>query len=383
MDLFCPRCSSPLARDDRVSGAAWACREGHGHTVGMGPLRLLLDHGIASNLWRQSASAIPSHRTCPSCAKIMAAVKAPGENGVIDIEMCRRCHVAWLDEGEWDSLPLRPRLPSGESPVRELPERAAEVMARAQLERVKTEQPAKPAVWWHWLLGFLGLPVRADGRPVVFAPVTWIIGLAMVVATVAGYVVGLDEAVASYGLIPADPGRLGGATLITSFLLHGGVVHLLGNLYFLIVVGSAVEHRVGSRRTLVVLAASMAIAALTHMALDPRPDVPLVGASGAIAGLIALFAFAFSKVPFRIFVFLLLPPVIRWIRVSAATLGVIFLAYNVIGAWYQLGGWSSVSSLAHLGGAGAGMIFWLAWRTELKTARRVARVTAGRPLVNS
>jgi membrane associated rhomboid family serine protease len=59
-----------------------------------------------------------------------------------------------------------------------------------------------------------------------------------------------------------------------------------------------------------------------------------------------------------------------------------FLGYNLIGVWYQLGGWSSVSSLAHLGGAGAGIVFWMAWRTELRSAQQVARIAARHAAVN-
>jgi membrane associated rhomboid family serine protease len=219
----------------------------------------------------------------------------------------------------------------------------------------------------------MGFPVRADGKGVVFAPVTWAVAAAMIIATVAGYLYGLDAAIERFGLVPAEPDRLGGLTLFTSFFLHGGVFHLVGNLYFLIVIGSAVEERIGARRTAIMIVASLATAALAHMAYDPRPAVPLVGASGGIAGLFALFAVAF-RVPFRMFIFILIPPVMRWVKVSAATLGAIYLAFNLVGVWYQLGGWSDVSSLAHLGGAAAGIVFWLAWRGELKVAKRVAAV---------
>lgn len=371
MELFCPECASPLGHDTSINGAAWHCRSHHGRTVGMGPLRLLLDSGIAGDLWRQSSSAQPSSRSCPSCAKAMASVKAPGESGVVDLDLCRRCHIAWIDEGEWEQLPRRPRLPEGELSVR-----ASQILTRAELRRQRAEAPPGPAMAWQWVLAIFGLPARDDGRRPSFAPVTLALGLAMVMATVAAHLYGLEAAVNRFGLVPSEPDRLGGLTLLTSFLLHGGVLHLVGNLYFLVVIGSAVERRIGSRRTVVMLLASLATATLAHMALDPRPGVPLVGASGGIAGLFALFALAFPKVPFRVFVFLLIPPIFRWIRVSAATLGGIFLAFNIVGAWYQLGGWSDVSSLAHLGGAAAGVIFWVAWRAEIKSARRVASVTA-------
>lgn len=332
---------------------------------------MLLDDGIASQLWRQAASAPVSSRSCPACAKAMAAVTAPGESGVVDLDLCRRCHIAWIDEGEWELLPRRPRLPAAE-----LPARAAEIMGRAERDRIQPDDPWPQMSGWQWVAGILRLPVRDDNRPAVFMPVTWGVGLIMVIATVVAFMYGLDNAIARFGLIPAEADRLGGLTMFTSFFLHGGVVHLIGNLYFLVVIGSAVERRIGSRRTAIVLLASLAAAVVVHMALDPRTEVPVVGASGGIAGLFVLFVFAFPAVPFQVLIVQL--PIVRWLRVSAAALGGLLLAYNVVGAALQLGGWGGVSSLAHLGGAGAGVIFWLAWRAEIKSAQRVAEVVGRR-----
>lgn len=375
MELFCPECASPLGHDASVNGAAWQCRSNHGRTVGMGPLRLLLDRGIASDLWRQSASAQPSSRSCPSCAKTMALVVAPGESGVVEIDLCRVCHIAWIDEGEWEQLPKQPSLPEGEMPAR-----AAEIMGLAVPDRVPKDDPW-PQMWWpQWVLASHGLPVRDDSEPVFLTPVTLIVGILMVFATIAGYFYGLDDAVARFGLIPAEADRLGGLTLFTSFFLHGSVGHLLGNLFFLIVIGSAVEMRIGSQRTAIVVVASLAAALVVHMVLDPQPAVPVVGASGGIAGLFVLFVFAFPAVPFRILYIGV--PIVRWFRVSAATLGGLLLAYNVVGAIAQLGGWGGVSSLAHLGGGGAGIIFWLVWRGEIKRALRVASVATRHQLTS-
>lgn len=305
----------------------------------------------------------------------MALVLAPGEAGVVEIDLCRRCHIAWIDEGEWEQLPKKPTLPEGEVSVR-----AVEILGRAEGDRITRDEPW-PQMWWpQWVVASHGLPVRDDTEPVFLTPVTLMVGILMVVATVAAYIYGLDEAVARFGLIPAEADRLGGLTMFTSFFLHGSVGHLLGNLYFLIVIGSAVEMRIGSQRTAIVLVASLATALVVHMVLDPHPANPVVGASGGIAGLFVLFVFAFPKVPFQILVVSL--PIVRWFRVSAATLGGLLLAYNVVGALFQLGGWSSVSSLGHLGGAGAGIIFWLAWRAEIKRAHRVASVVSHRQLTS-
>ncbi len=83
---------------------------------------------------------------------------------------------------------------------------------------------------------------------------------------------------------PVDPGQL--ATLITSTLLHAGWVHLLGNMVFLIVFGPLVESRLGHLRFLGLYIACGVAGGAAHVLVNPESTVPLVGASGAIAGVL-------------------------------------------------------------------------------------------------
>ena len=78
-------------------------------------------------------------------------------------------------------------------------------------------------------------------------------------------------------------------TLVTSLFLHASLLHLAGNLAFLLVFGDDVEDEVGAGRFLGLFLGSGVLASLAHWALEPRSEVPLVGASGAIAGVLAVF----------------------------------------------------------------------------------------------
>jgi membrane associated rhomboid family serine protease len=78
-------------------------------------------------------------------------------------------------------------------------------------------------------------------------------------------------------------------TLVTSLFLHGGFVHLFGNLIYLWVFGGAVEDAMGHARYLVFYVACGAIGSLAHTVVFPSSTVPSIGASGSIAGILGAF----------------------------------------------------------------------------------------------
>jgi membrane associated rhomboid family serine protease len=370
-DLFCPDCSLPLQHSTGREGAFWRCPRCEGHTAGVAQLRHFADDEFIKDLWNHSRFAVLSARACPSCAEHMALVSESD----LEAEVCRRCHIVWLDRYEWDDVP---RQEIEHPPPAPLPDEAAEIMAAAELEAVKRRaEPggltpvAAPEHWWQWILGFLGFPLREGPSANHIPAVTWSVAALMIVVSVMGFR-DVEETVQNLGLIPADPARLGGMTLLTSFLVHGSWFHLLGNLYFLMILGHHVEYRVGPWRTLAVIAAAALAGDLAHAVLDPRPEIPLVGASAGIFGLLAFYAIAFRDTGFRLFIFLLFPPIMRWVRLPALAFFSLYMFFQVLGAWYQLGGWSDVSSLAHIGGALAGVIAFWGWREAARHPWRSA-----------
>jgi membrane associated rhomboid family serine protease len=124
---------------------------------------------------------------------------------------------------------------------------------------------------------------------------------ALIAANVAAFMVELsmdgtlDAFVRRWGLVPADVlesvrGSEGPAvlvTLLTSAFLHAGWLHLLSNLLYLAVFGPPVERRVGAARFGLLYLASGLLGSLAYLLAQPNSEVPVVGASGAIAGVIA------------------------------------------------------------------------------------------------
>lgn len=102
----------------------------------------------------------------------------------------------------------------------------------------------------------------------------------------------------TYGYVPAEPRLL---TLFTSMFLHGGWMHLLGNMLFLWLAGGSLEDRWGRIVFLLVYLASGVVAALLHAAMMPHSALPMVGASGAIAGLMGAFLVRLARTRIRFF----------------------------------------------------------------------------------
>ena len=82
---------------------------------------------------------------------------------------------------------------------------------------------------------------------------------------------------------------------MTSFFIHGSLLHLVGNVYFLMVFGDNVENDIGRWRYAALLLAATLAGGFLHIALDVRPLIPCVGASGGIAGVLTYYALRFPR----------------------------------------------------------------------------------------
>jgi len=134
------------------------------------------------------------------------------------------------------------------------------------------------------------------------------------------------------------------ATVVTSMFLHGGWLHLIGNMWYLWIFGDNVEDRMGHGRFLVFYFASGIVAAVFHSALIPGSPVPTVGASGAIAGVLGAYAMAFPRA--RV---LTLVPIFFFIQLIAVP------AVILLGIWFVL---QFISGTMSFGGMGGGVAWW-------------------------
>ncbi len=156
----------------------------------------------------------------------------------------------------------------------------------------------------------------------------------------------------SYGAIPSHllaPGGLAKAapTLVTSVFLHGSWLHLGGNMLYLWIFGAHVEDWMGHMGFLFFYVLSGAVATVSHALLNPTSTAPLVGASGAIAGVLGAYLILFPRARIR----------------SLAILGYYVTTVSIpaivyLPLWFLLQFFSGVASLG--AGAGGGGVAWWA-----------------------
>lgn len=144
------------------------------------------------------------------------------------------------------------------------------------------------------------------------------------------------------------------ATLLSYQFLHGGWDHLIGNLLFLWVFSDNVEDCLGHLRFLVFYLITGVIAGLVHVAIEPGSEVPLIGASGAISGVLGAY--------------LLLHPFARLV-VLIVFVPLVLPAWLLLAGWFgfqffasQADGTGPVAWWAHIGGFAAGMILVVVFR---------------------
>ena len=144
------------------------------------------------------------------------------------------------------------------------------------------------------------------------------------------------------------------ATVFTSMFLHGGWFHLIGNMLFLWIFGKNVEGGLGPFRYLVLYLASGVSAALVQGLSDPGSHVPMIGASGAIAGVLGAYAVLYPRANVHVFVWIVI--FFRIVNVPAWILLGLWFAMQLVSGLDQAAGTPGVAFWAHVGGFVTGMI---------------------------
>jgi membrane associated rhomboid family serine protease len=352
--LACPRCSSRLIRQATAKGVVYLCARCGGKAAPISDLRQTASRDFMQGLVQEVKAGPPQGRPCPHCLRRMHLARFPGADNPLVVDVCGRCHLVWFDPSEHEQVPRRTMVIPRSAQV--APSGSRQAPARVEMEEGKPrrDQPApmqEGVRGWQYLPALLGLPVELSAPAILRAPlVTW--GLSAVMTAILALMVqsGTEEAaITAWGFVPNHWWRHGGLTLVTGFFLHAGWLHLIGNLYFFMIFGDNVEDQLGKGRFILLLLVSHVAGNALHAMLDPRGDIPCVGASAGIAGVMAYYATAFPHarigVLFRLFF---------WIRLRAIWWLALYVGLQFYGAWEQVGGLSNVSALAHLGGIAVG-----------------------------
>lgn len=175
-----------------------------------------------------------------------------------------------------------------------------------------------------------------------------------------------DLFVFQWGFRPVAPSVV---DLGASLFLHGGFLHLAGNMLFLWIYGDNVESRLGGPAYLFWYLVCGVAATLFFMAGDPDSPVPMIGASGAISGVLGLYFVWFPRNEVRL-LWMLPPFLMHVIEVPARLVLGLYLVMDNVLPYLIASGRSGVAHGAHIGGFVAGLaIAWLLDRRALSTPR--------------
>jgi membrane associated rhomboid family serine protease len=171
----------------------------------------------------------------------------------------------------------------------------------------------------------------SDDNPVALTPiVTWLLILSCTVVYVWELLLGqnMEATLNVLGFAPASltghsnlsqqfPGVPSLATIFTSMFLHGSILHLAGNMLYLWIFGNNIEEAMGHFRFCIFYLISGVAAALTMVYVDPLSHVPMVGASGAISGVLAAYILLYPRARVTVIV----------------PLGIVFWPFRISAVW--------------------------------------------------
>ncbi len=352
----CPACGSELTRHRNATGIYYACGQCGGRMVSIAQLRRQhTARQVLIDIW-QEALADGKHqgRNCPHCGRRMALIELPLTLNGVKLDVCTLCAQIWFDPHEYEYVPHS----AAERQPETLHPEVRKAVALAEVQRIREEADDSGAVFevglpdsgMHYLMALFGLPVETNSPALKHTPYVTRILAGICILAFALSAMNLGQVVNLLGFIPERWFRLGGLTMVTAFFLHGGVWHLLGNMYFLTVFGDNVEDELGSLRFALLLVAAHLAGMLVHGLFDPNRAIPCVGASAGISGLMAYYAVAFRRIKLGIVIFF------QWIRIPAYIFFAFWIMMQLFTAVSQISGFSSVSALAHLGGVAAGLV---------------------------
>ncbi len=177
----------------------------------------------------------------------------------------------------------------------------------------------------------------------------------------------IDRFVTLYGVTPynifhftAQSGGFFGNVLIplfTSIFMHGGWLHLIGNMWFLWIFGDNIEDRLGHFEYLIFYLLCGVGATLIHVMLHPNSHLPTIGASGAIAGVLGAYLLSYPQA--RVYTLLILVVIIRFVELPAFIFLLVWFGLQLVSGTSELSTPTADSAgtayWAHLGGFAVGM----------------------------
>jgi membrane associated rhomboid family serine protease/ssDNA-binding Zn-finger/Zn-ribbon topoisomerase 1 len=294
---------------------------------------------------------------CPRCQKTMLA-EIFGRVSNIELDRCPQCRGQWADGGELSALVRYLHDPGESQRMQKLGEAIAQTVKKreslkdlATLGRQSSQRVMLGSLFLPKIILPLGTSVGIRRFPLV-SVVLVLVNILIYVYQIAGP----DTPQATFERFGLTPARIaegqGIYTFFTHMFIHGGALHLLGNMFFLWIFARAIEDAFGRWKFLGTYLLLGLTAGLIFFLFNLGGEIPAVGASGAISGIMGAFLVRYPSATIPTFVIQTVLHVPTWLYLGV-WIGWQLLAFLVVGS---VGTCSGVALSAHIGGFFAGII---------------------------
>jgi len=165
----------------------------------------------------------------------------------------------------------------------------------------------------------------------------------------------------NFGLVPSDVYLY---KIISSMFLHGSWMHLIGNMAYLWIFGNNIEDYLGHIKFLIFYLFCGVCATLLHVFSDANSTIPVVGASGAISGILGAYLLLYPKAKVRLLVWF---GIVTILRVKASIVLIFWFAYQFLSVLKSTSQGGGVAWWAHIGGFIAGILVIFLFRKKNKS----------------
>jgi membrane associated rhomboid family serine protease len=256
----------------------------------------------------------------------------------IEVDVCTSCSGVWIDHGQLHKVIESPRI--------------KEALAYLN-KKINTKT---------WVFQFLSqMPVEYNIKPKNKPWVTYtLVLLNVLIFLLYHFNIVTTEHVFENFSLRSDRVIQGASfwTLLSHMYLHGGIMHLVGNMYFLAIIGDNLEDALGKVKFLGIYTLCGLGAAGFQIAADPQSSIPMVGASGAIAGLFAMYLLWFRHASLSLMI------IVYQKKVSPQIFFAIWLLINIAGVALSDGS-GGVAYWAHIGGFIVGLIVAFSYKNAV------------------
>jgi membrane associated rhomboid family serine protease len=353
-------------------GVSYLCDSCGGAAIGINALknRNALK-SFVDNIWQKSRGQPKfGRKLCPFCQQLMVEVKENINGSTLDLDICNKCMMVWFDKGEQEKFPKKY---DGEEhsfkKVDDLSPESREALAVFDLKETRMQDRGweldteRPDSFSKKLLTVLGFPTTSDNTEYKKLPAVLFGVTAAVIIVYIFDILNGNILVNNWGLKPSHWQRYYGFNFISSFFIHADFEHILFNLYFFVLFGRKIEYDLGKLGFGILLLSSHLFGIFFHFILSINSQVPVVGASAGISGIMAYYALTFPRD--KIYFFRIIYFRAVWLRFSIHFYFILFVLMQLAGTIMQFTMGTSISYVAHLGGMLGGIVMAL-WMRESK-----------------